>query len=652
MRLSRKLPHGPLLLLFLTAGVMTAAVIAWLVWASLASINIAENVKARSVAFEALKGNITYLDEVLTSSARLAAATGDASWEARYEEHVPILEEAIASAMSIAGATIASSGAMQTNDANQQLITMEARAFDLVRRGRNDEALALLRSDDYQSQKSLYSDGMDRFVQTLHATLIDKNSAEFGAIKLSLSAALIATGGVIVLWGVIIRLLYGQQRRLALLNRELERANAAKSDFLASMSHEIRTPMNGVLGMTGVLLRTDLSEEQRRLTATIKHSGETLLSLLNDILDLSKIESGHVTLEILDFDLKKMLDSLEAFWASQYQAKNLTFSFEISPAVPTILKSDPTRIRQVLFNLLSNALKFTEQGGIQIIVALQSAKDDEIELKFSVTDTGIGLSKQAQSKIFEKFSQADRSVARKHGGTGLGLAISRKLARLMGGKIGVESESGKGSTFWFTIRCAKGDANAAMEELAPATAPEQIKSPAPKQNLRILAAEDNHVNQMVLSAMLEKLGHHIDLVGNGIEAVAAVIRCQYDLVLMDVQMPEMDGVTATQKIRSLPGDVKDVPIVAITANAMLGDREKYLDAGMTDYISKPVNLEKLTGVIARLNISGAGPAKENVDTADTASLSAQQESNPGENVEYLDAPRPRVADRRLNRRKP
>ena len=653
MRPSQKSLHGPLLLLFLAAGAITAAVIAWLVWASWTSVTIAEDVKARSVAFEKLKGEITYLDEVLTSSARLAAATGDARWEARYDDHVPVLEEAIADAIAIAGAASAASGAMQTNDANQQLITMETRAFELVRNDRNEEATALLRSDAYQEQKKLYSDGMDAFVANLKAVLSDKNADEVEYVKQSLSAALFAITAVILLWGVIVRLLYGQQRRLALLNSELERANNAKSDFLASMSHEIRTPMNGVLGMTGVLLRTDLSEKQRKLTATIKHSGETLLSLLNDILDLSKIESGHVSLEIIDFDLKNMLDSLEAFWASQFQAKNLTFGYEIAPKVPTIIKSDPTRIRQILFNLIGNAFKFTDEGGVKVCVFLESAEGNQLTLRFTVVDTGIGLSKQAQAKIFSKFAQADRSVTRKYGGTGLGLAISKKLSALLGGKIGVKSKEDEGSVFWFTIGCAPGDASAVIEETPRASDGEQHALPAPQRSLRVLAAEDNHVNQMVLSAMLEKSGHHIDMVGNGIEAVAAAVRCHYDLILMDVQMPEMDGVTACQKIRALPGAVKDIPIIAVTANAMLGDREKYLDAGMTDYVTKPVNMEKLAGVIARLEIpaeppagaqEGPGPKISGEDKQDAA-----QDQKPAETIEYLDEPRPRIADRRLNR---
>ena len=647
MRPSRKSLHGPLLLLFLAAGVMTAAVIAWLIWASWTSINIAESVKARTVAFEELNGNISYLNEVLTSSARLAAATGDARWEARYEEHVPILEEVIANAMSLAGATSATSAATQTTDANQQLITMEARAFELVRRGQNDKALRLLRSNDYQTQKALYSDGMDRFVQTLHTALDEKNTAEIRQIKLSLSAALFAITAVIILWGAIVRLLYGQQKRLADLNRELKYANAAKSDFLATMSHEIRTPMNGVLGMNGVLMETDLSVEQRKLTATIKHSGETLLSLLNDILDLSKIESGHVALEVLDFDLQKLLESLEAFWASQYQARNLDFTLGMSSDIPHAIKSDPNRIRQILFNLIGNALKFTEAGGVKVDVSQKTIGQDKLELCFAVTDTGIGLTPEAQSKLFNKFAQADSSVSRKYGGTGLGLAISKKLAAMMGGEIGVESVPGQGSTFWFTIRCARGDPQAVDEEISTGAKIEQADPSAQHQSLRILVAEDNQVNQMVLKAILGKTNHRVDMVNNGIEAVAAVMRCKYDLILMDVQMPEMDGVTATKKIRDLPGDDRDIPIIAVTANAMLGDREKYLDAGMTDYVSKPVSLQKLTDVITRHNLSVAAPAEK---IAEVATKTAQQYPVPGETIEYLDVPRSRAPDRRLGRR--
>ena len=583
-----------------------------------------------------LNGVITHLNEVLTMSARMAAATGDLKWETRYRGFEPRLDAAIKEAIGLAPEAVMSEAVKQTDAANIKLVSMENEAFDLVRRGDREGAAKLLYSSEYEGQKCLYSEGMARTAGALERHMQRSCNRRCTAVLVGFISAAFAISLALFAWFAALRMrrdiakrkraeqelehvneqLETSVRRANELAQEATVADLAKSQFLASMSHEIRTPMNAIIGFSEVLVEEKLTYEQRDHVSIIRGSAEHLLQLINDILDFSKIEAGKLDINIADYLLERLFVAVESLLRPAAQKKKLAFEVLQCGPLPAQIRTDPLRLNQCLVNLVNNAIKFTEKGHVFVSISSQEVNDKPC-IRFDVEDTGIGIPADKQDSIFEEFAQIDSGATRRFGGAGLGLAITRKLAHLLGGELSLTSKVGAGSVFSLIIPAGVDVKSQPLfekyklvidlnQEPETSDTTEQVKFSG-----RVLVAEDSQSNQMLIKLLLEKLDLQVTMAQDGKEAVDKALSQPFDLIFMDIQMPNMDGYEATRALRR---NGLKTPIIALTAYTMKGDDEKCISAGCSDYIAKPIDRETLLRVISKYLPSKSKTLSESRDS--------------------------------------
>ncbi len=529
--------------------------------------------------------------EALESSAKLAVATGSPAYVERYRLIQPQLRQAMQQLRASIRLRENARFAQQVDRADLEATIIEKRALDLVLSGRRTEAGQLLEGAEYRGWVEIYYKGLES-IERRSQVFLTENQQQLHRILLG--DVLLSLGGLplaALAWFFLVRPARRWGKELDEARQQAEIAAVTKSEFLATMSHEIRTPLNSIIGFTDLLLEDErLNESQRRQISLVHSSGQALLTVVNDVLDISRIEAGRIDLHEEPFAIEALIDNTVSITRSGAEAKGLSLNVVRDPKLAKFYLGDEHRLRQVLLNLINNGVKFTPSGSVSVTASLQQRDAAKDLLRFAITDTGEGIAEENQHRLFQDFSQADASVTRRHGGTGLGLAISKRLVEAMGGSIGVVSDQGKGSTFWFEITLSQSETPRVKEREA------QQSTRAAK----ILLVEDVPVNQELACAILRRDGHEVDTADNGEEAVEAVKANAYDLVLMDIQMPKMDGITATRIIRELPSPQGKVPIIATTANVLPGQVKQCLQAGMDGHVGKPINQLELKTAIHKI----------------------------------------------------